>query len=218
MDSRTDASPLKSAAVAAAVLAAATTVAVAVVALVHQSAAPRIEATRHAQQLQKLTALLGGTAFDNDPLADTVSVRDPELLGTDAPLTVHRARLGSAPVAVLINAVAPDGYAGAIRLLVAVDPQGRLLGVRVLEHHETPGLGDLLEERRSDWIRGFDGRALGDPPPERWTVRKEGGDFDQFTGATVTPRAVVLAVRNALVYFSRHRDELLAAPSLPPAP
>jgi hypothetical protein len=80
------------------------------------------------------------------------------------------------------------------------------------------GLGDRIEERRSDWIHGFDGRSLGDPPVERWQVRKDGGDFDQFTGATVTPRAIVRAVRNALVYFSRHRDELFAAPSPPPAP
>lgn len=218
MDSRTSASPLKSAVVAAVVLAATAIVAVALVALVHERAAPQIEASRRAQHLQQLTALLGGAAYDNDPLADTLSVLDPELLGTDEPLTAHRVRLGAKPVAVLLNTVAPDGYAGSIRLLVAIDPQGRLLGVRVLEHHETPGLGDLVEERRSGWIHGFDGRALGDPPTERWTVRKDGGDFDQFTGATVTPRAVVQAVRNALVYFSKHRDALLAAPSPASAP
>lgn len=218
MDSRTSASALKSSAVAAAVLAAAAIVAVAVLALVHERAAPQIEASRRAQHLQQLTALLGGAAYDNDPLADTVGMLDPELLGTDQPLVAHRVRLGATPVAVLLNVVAPDGYSGAMRLLVAIDPQGRLLGVRVLEHHETPGLGDLVEERRSDWIRGFDGRALGDPPIDRWTVRRDGGDFDQFTGATVTPRAVVQAVRNALVYFSRHRDELLAAPAPVPAP
>ena len=218
MDSRASGSPLKSAAVAAAVLAAAAVVAVAGLALVHERAAPQIEASRRAQHLRQLTALLGDAAFDNDPLSDTVSMLDPELLGTDEPLIAHRVRLGATPVAVLLNVVAPDGYAGAIRLLVAIDPQGRLLGVRVLEHHETPGLGDLVEERRSNWIRNFDGRALGDPPVERWTVRKDGGDFDQFTGATVTPRAIVQAVRNALLYFSRHQDELLAAPSRSSAP
>jgi Na+-translocating ferredoxin:NAD+ oxidoreductase subunit G len=86
-----------------------------------------------------------------------------------------------------------------------------VLGMRVLEHRETPGLGDVIEERRSDWIRGFDGRSLGDPPPDRWAVRRDGGDFDQFTGATVTPRAIVSAVRKALIYAERHRDELFAA-------
>lgn len=218
MDTRASASPVRSAVVAAAVLAVATVIAVGVVALVHDRAAPQIEASRRAERLKQLTAVLGDVAYDNDPLSDTVSLRDPELLGTDEPMTAHRVRRGPAPVAVLLNVVAPDGYEGAIHLLVAIDAHGRLLGVRVQEHHETPGLGDRIEERRSDWIHGFDGRSLGDPPAERWLVRKDGGDFDQFTGATVTPRAVVRAVRNALVYFSRHRDELFAAPSPPPAP
>jgi electron transport complex protein RnfG len=218
MGTPADVSPARSAVVAAAVLAVVTAVAVGVVALVHDRAAPQIDASRRAERLKQLTAVLGEVAYDNDPLSDTIGVRDAELLGTDEPLTAHRVRRGAAPVAVLLNVVAPDGYEGAIRLLVAIDAQGRLLGVRVLEHHETPGLGDFIEERRSDWIHGFDGRSLGDPPAERWQVRKDGGDFDQFTGATVTPRAVVRAVRNALVYFSRHRDELFAAPSPPSAP
>jgi electron transport complex protein RnfG len=203
----------------AGLLAVVTAVAVGLVSLVHDLAEPRIEASRHAQRLAQLTAVIGGLHYDNDPLADTVEVRDPELLGTDRPLTVHRVRAGGHPVAVLLNAIAPDGYSGAIRLLVAVDPSGTLLGVRVLEHHETPGLGDGIELRRGNWIRSFDGRSLGDPPPGRWGVRKDGGDFDQLTGATVTPRAVVAAVRNALVYFERHRAELLAAPAAAaPAP
>jgi electron transport complex protein RnfG len=104
-------------------------------------------------------------------------------------------------------------------LLVAVDAGGRLLGVRVLAHRETPGLGDLIEERRSGWIHGFDGRSLGDPPAARWQVRKDGGDFDQFTGATITPRAIVRAVRGALEYVDRHRAELFggsAAATSPP--
>jgi electron transport complex protein RnfG len=90
--------------------------------------------------------------------------------------------------------------------------------VRVLEHHETPGLGDFVEERRTDWIRQFDDRSLDAPPPARWQVRKDGGDFDQYTGATVTSRAVTHAVRDALTYFARHRAELLAAPPPPRAP
>jgi electron transport complex protein RnfG len=124
-------------------------------------------------------------------------------------------RLGGRTLAVLLGAVAPDGYSGAIRLLVAVGTDGRVIGVRVLEHRETPGLGDFIETRRSDWIHGFAGRSLGDPPPAGWQVRKDGGEFDQFTGATVTPRAVVRAVRNALTYFDRHRTELLAQPPAP---
>lgn len=204
---------------AAAVLAVAAVATVGLVSVIHDLAQPRIEASRRAQQLAKLTEVLGGVVYDNDPLVDTVLVRDPDLLGTDEALIVHRVRNDGSTVALLINVVAPDGYSGAIRLLLGIEPQGRVLGVRVVEHRETPGLGDAIEERRSDWIRGFDGRSLGNPPPPRWQVRKDGGDFDAFTGATVTPRAVVRAVRNALDYVEQHREELLAPPaSAPGAP
>jgi Na+-translocating ferredoxin:NAD+ oxidoreductase subunit G len=90
---------------------------------------------------------------------------------------------------------------------------GRISGVRVLAHRETPGLGDKIEVERDDWILDFDGRSLSQPPRERWRVRRDGGAFDQFTGATITARAVVSAVRDALIYFSAHRDELFAAPA-----
>jgi Na+-translocating ferredoxin:NAD+ oxidoreductase subunit G len=198
---------------AAAILAGSAAAAVGMVAVVHDLARPYVEASQRAARTAQLMSVLGGVPYDNDPLGDVVLVRDAELLGTDEPLAVHRARLAGAPVALLFHAVAPDGYAGAIRLLVAVGADGRLLGVRVLEHRETPGLGDVIEERRSPWIHGFDGRSLGDPPPARWAVRSDGGDFDQFTGATVTPRAIVRAVRNVLVYHERHRERLLAAPA-----
>lgn len=191
---------------------------VGVVAIVHDRAGPRIEASRVAAQRQQLTAVLGSMAYDNDPLTDTLLVHDPEYLGTDAAVTVHRVRHDGAPVALLLQAVAPDGYSGALRLLVAIDAQGRLIGVRVLDHRETPGLGDFVEERRSDWIRQFDGRSLDAPPAARWEVRKDGGDFDQYTGATITSRAVTHAVREALTFFARHRAELFAAPSSQAAP
>jgi len=212
MASLAEQSALRRALMAAAVLSITAIAAVGMVALVHDRAEPRIEASRRAQLLAQLTAVLGDVDYDNDPLQDVIEVRDPELLGTDEPLTAHRVRRGGEPVAALLNAVAPDGYAGAIHLLIAIDVQGRVLGVRVLDHRETPGLGDFIEERRSDWIHGFDGRSLDQPPPGRWQVRKDGGDFDQFTGATVTPRAVVRAVSNALTWFARHGDELFAAP------
>jgi len=217
MDSRSADSAVARALRAAAVLAAATVVAVALVSLVHDRAQPSIEASRRARQLAELTAVLGDVAYDNDPLADTVMLHDPELLGSEQPLTAHRVRRAGTTVALLLNVVAPDGYSGPIRLLVAVDAAGRVLGVRVLEHRETPGLGDAIESRRSDWLRGFDGRSLADPRPDRWEVRRDGGDFDQFTGATVTPRAVVRAVRKALVHVERHHDELFgaAAPARP---
>lgn len=196
---------------AALVLAAVATVTVGAVAVVHDLSRPRIEANERAQRVARLAEVLGQTQYDNDLLADAITVRDPDLLGTTDALSVHRARLGGQPVAALIETVAPDGYSGSIRLLVAVDTHGRLLGVRVLSHKETPGLGDGIDRRKSDWIDAFAGRSLGDPAPDGWRVRKDGGEFDQFTGATVTPRAVVRAVHNALVYFDAHRDEIFAA-------
>ena len=210
--------PARRAARAALALAVAAVLAVGLVALVHDRASPQIEASRRAAQLQRLTVILGDIAYDNDPLSDTLPVRDLEFLGTTEPLLAHRVRRNGEPVAVLLPAVAPDGYNGALRLLVAIDAQGRLIGVRVLEHRETPGLGDFVEERRSDWIRQFDGRSLGAPPASRWQVNKDGGAFDQYTGATITSRAVTRAARNALEYFERHRDQLLAAPPAPAAP
>jgi electron transport complex protein RnfG len=202
---------------AALLLAAAATVTVGVVAIVHDVARPRIEANEREQRIARLAEVLGATKYDNDLVDDVVLVRNPELLGTDEPLPVHRARLAGRPVAALITAVAPDGYSASIRLLVAVAADGRLIGVRVISHKETPGLGDGIDRRKSSWIESFAGRAIGDPALERWKVRKDGGDFDQFTGATVTPRAVVGAVRNALLYFDAHRAELLAAPAVAPA-
>jgi len=196
---------------AALVLALVATVTVGTVAVVHDLARPRIEANERSQRVARLAEVLGPVQYDNDLLEDSILVRDPDLLGTEDSLPVHRARLGGRPVAALIETVAPDGYSGSIRLLVAVDTNGRLLGVRVLSHKETPGLGDGIDRRKSDWIDAFVGRSIGDPPSEGWRVRKDGGEFDQFTGATVTPRAVVRAVHNALVYFDAHRDEIFAA-------
>jgi electron transport complex protein RnfG len=184
---------------------------------VHHYAAPRIAANERAARIARLTAVLGDVRFDNDVLADVVMVRDAELLGTERPLPLHRARLGGRPVAALMEVVAPGGYGGAIRLLLAVKPDGSVIGVRVLAHSETPGVGDAIEPRRSAWLERMTGRALGNPALESWAIRKDGGDFDQYTGATVTSRAVVGAVRDALRWYDAHRDEVFATPSQPAA-
>jgi electron transport complex protein RnfG len=199
----------------AALLAVAAVFAFGLVAVVHEATRREIAAAEHRREMARFAEVLQGQRFDNDLLADRIELRDPELLGTDEPVPAYRARLLGQPVAVVLAPVAPDGYAGSIHLLVGIAPDGRLLGVRVVRHRETPGLGDFIETRKSSWIRGFDGRSLGDPPRERWAVRRDGGDFDQYTGATVTPRAVVTAVANALEYFARHRDVLLAPPGAP---
>ena len=154
---------------------------------------------------------------NNDLLKDTLTLPASNRLATDGPVTAWVARQDGEPVGLIMAAVAPDGYSGIITLLVGVDPEGVILGVRVTGHKETPGLGDRIETRKSDWIKGFEGHSLGNPPPREWNVKKNGGAFDQFTGATITPRAVIKAVQRSLTYFQQNqqtiRSELNKTPS-----
>lgn len=122
--------------------------------------------------------------------------------------TCYIAKLNGEPMAAIITAVAPDGYSGDINLLVGILADGTVTGVRVTSHSETPGLGDAIELRRSNWIKGFNGKSLTAPIEPRWTVKKQNGDFDQFTGATITPRAVVREVSNTLKFFEEVKDQL----------
>ena len=177
-----------------------------------QATAERIAANERAFLLKSLEDVLPAGAHDNALAEDMIEVTDAELLGTGEPVAVYRARRGGEAVAVVISPVAPDGYSGPIRLLVGILADGTVSGVRVVAHRETPGLGDKIEVERSPWILGFSGTRLGDPPEAAWAVRRDGGAFDQMTGATVTPRAVVKAVKNALIYFRAHRERLLRAP------
>ncbi|NHA14828.1 electron transport complex subunit RsxG [Thioalkalivibrio sp. XN279] len=183
------------------------------VALTWESTAERIAANERAFLLRTLAEVLPAGEYDNAVHEDAITVRDPDLLGTERPVTVYRARDGETPVAAVLTPTAPAGYSGPIRLLVGIRADGRLSGVRVVAHRETPGLGDKVEVERSDWILGFKGLSLRNPLPEDWAVQRDGGAFDQFTGATITPRAVVSAVRDALIYFRQHRDALFAAPA-----
>ncbi len=178
------------------------------IALTHHFTREPIAAAERAERLRGLNALLPTALYDNDPIADAIEVRDPYHLGSPDPVTVYRAWQAGTPVAVGFTVIAPDGYSGPIRLLVVIRADGTLAGIRVLTHRETPGLGDPIEERKSPWGRQFAGRGLGDPPEERWKVRRDGGDFDQLAGATITPRAVVKAVKLALLYFEEHRAAL----------
>ncbi len=181
---------------------------VAVVSLAWEKTAPLIAENERHVLTATLNEILPAHLHDNDLVDDAITVTNPELLGTAAPVTVYRAYLDGRPVAALFTSVAPDGYSGEIRLLVGILADGRICGVRVLAHRETPGLGDPIEIERSDWITGFDGTSLENPALQRWDVVRHGGAFDQFTGATITPRAVVRAVKNTLIYFREHRDEL----------
>lgn len=176
------------------------------VTLVHGLSAERI--ARQQQQSLRLTlqTLVPAGSYDNDPLADRLSVRDARL-GVEA-VPIYPAWRQGQPVAAVIAPVAADGYSGDIHLLVAVRPDGSLLGVRVLAHRETPGLGDGIDTAKSDWILRFNGLSLANPIARLWKVKRDGGSFDQFAGATVTPRAVVHAVRNTLFYVQNHSAEL----------
>lgn len=180
------------------------------VAYTFENTKARIAANERAALLRNLHVLVPPDTHTNDLFTDVIQVQDPTLLGSRDPVPVYRARRDGEPVALVLTSEAPDGYGGAIKLLVGVTPEGVLTGVRVLSHRETPGLGDAIEAERSDWILDFNGRRLGDPPANQWRVQRDGGVFDQFTGATVTPRAVVNAVRKSLIYFDQHREDLFA--------
>lgn len=183
-----------------------------VLALVAHLTRDRIQQNESAWLQQRLDALVPPNQHDNDLLRDRIAVVSPDILGTHEPATIYRARRGAQPVAVIIRTVAPDGYQGPIELLVAVARDGKLLGIQVIRHRETPGLGDAFEHRDRGWLGHFAGRSLSDPPQQRWTVRQDGGDFDAFTGATITPRAIVKATRRALEYYQANQARIFAAP------
>ncbi|MGR9051903.1 MAG: electron transport complex subunit RsxG [Gammaproteobacteria bacterium] len=149
--------------------------------------------------------------YDNNLLEDTVYIDSKDdKLGADQ-TQVYLGRKGGKVNALSFRIVAPGGYSGPINLIMGLDKDGKVLGVRVIAHAETPGLGDKIEKSKSNWILNFEGRSLQNLTIEQWAVKKDGGIFDQFSGATITPRAVVKAVYQGLKFFERHRAELLAA-------
>ncbi|MCF6281335.1 MAG: electron transport complex subunit RsxG [Candidatus Polarisedimenticolaceae bacterium] len=157
--------------------------------------------------LRSLQALVPADTVNNDMPNDTIIVDDKEKLGTHT-TTIYRGRKDGDPIAAVFTSIAPDGYSGQIKLLVAVRADGTLGGVRVITHKETPGLGDKIEVEKDDWIFAFDNRSLGDPTVDKWAVKKDGGIFDQFTGATITPRAIVNSVKRTLIYASEHKEAI----------
>ncbi len=192
-----------------ALLAAFAVLGTALVAMTFEGTKDTIAAQEREYLLRSLNALVPAASHDNDLYSDTLTVGDTNLFGDD-PVTVYRARKEEQPVAVVLTPTAPDGYSGDIKLLVAITHDGTVLGVRVAAHRETPGLGDGIDIAKSAWITQFDAKSLTNPDSKRWRVKKDGGEFDQFTGATITPRAVVKAVRKSLEYFEQHRDGLFA--------
>ena len=163
--------------------------------------------------LKKLNNIIPAASYDNDLLLDIITLKANPLLGTDEESLAYRARKNNKDVAVVFSSIAPNGYNGPIDLLVGIKADGTLAGVRVVKHRETPGLGDVVSSTHSDWIFGFEGKSLSNPEHKGWKVKRDGGVFDQFTGATITPRAVVKAVHNALLYFDQNQVTLFSTPS-----
>ncbi len=188
-------------------------IAIGALTLVERLTRARIAEARAAAERAALAVVLPPMRYDNDPIADSVWVRAPQWLGRDTPARIWRGRRGDAPSALAMETTAPEGYSGAIELLLGVDASGEVIAARVTRHAETPGLGDPIERERSDWIEGFARRSLANTPPPRWAVRREGGDFDSFSGATITPRAVARGLGRTLVFLQRHGEAIwVAAP------
>lgn len=161
-----------------------------------------IKAAEAADLKASLSQVLPGE-YDNDLLQDTVTLN-----AKDGEVLVYRARRGGKVEAVVYR-VTGHGYAGNILCVMGLSREGKILGVRVIAHKETPGLGDKIEPAKGKWIFDFDGKWLGDPPAEKWAVKKDGGVFDQFAGATITPRGVVNAVKGGLEFFEGNKTQLL---------
>lgn len=152
--------------------------------------------------------------YDNDVVHDVVPLAPTPQLGTSHSSNAYRARLAGQPAVLVLEAIAPDGYSGKIELLIAIQSNGELAGVRVIAHKETPGLGDYIDIAKSAWIKQFDHASLG-LNDTAWNVKKDGGRFDYMSGATITPRAVVKAVHSALRYYEQHGSAIFAQPAIP---
>lgn len=181
----------------------------------YQWTKPAIEASAAEEKMKLVDEVLPRSEYDNKLLADTVALPPTPELGLTEPSTLFRARRDGQPVALVVEAVAPDGYAGKIRLIVALRANGQVAGVRVTQHKETPGLGDYIEVRKDKnkarpWITQFNGMALAQVGDKDWKVKKDGGRIDYYAGATVTPRAVSKAVHKAVHWAEANRDRLFA--------
>lgn len=189
----------------------------AIVGLVNELTSDKIKAQEQLQLLNTLHSIIEPSRYNNNITQDCVSLSSP-LLGNainDKKMqTAYIARQNDQAIAIAMTSTAPDGYNGNIELIVAINMDETVSGVRVLKHQETPGLGDKVELRKSNWINSFTGEKLLSENDNRWAVTKDNGMFDQFTGATITPRAVVKAVRKALLYFKDNKHSLLTRPNI----
>ena len=190
----------------------------AMVVLTNELTRDRIAHQQELEKLRTLQALLPVGSYDNDLVASCKLVSSREYLGSNEPMPLYTATLKGVHTGYALETVAPDGYSGAIRMVVGTDAKGAISAVRVLTHKETPGLGDKIELKKSNWIDSFVGRTLNAENEASWAVKKDGGEFDAFTGATITPRAVVKAVKNLLLLQQEHPELLRDAPSCDATP
>jgi Na+-translocating ferredoxin:NAD+ oxidoreductase subunit G len=182
----------------------------ALLAYVFQITKTPIEKSEAAARMALFRQIVPESLHDNDMLKDTLSIAPNDLLGNRQQSLANRARINNKPAAIILEAIAHDGYSGDIKLLIAIKADGSVSGVRVLSHKETPGLGDYIDITKGNWIKLFNEESLTKTSDEKWKVKKDGGQFDYMAGATITPRAVVKAVHKALQYFEANKQTLFA--------
>lgn len=183
-----------------------------ILALIHAATADKIKENERLALLKQVNTLVTPQRYNNDPLHDQVTLA-ADTMNSAAPVTVYRARRDEQPEAAIYVTTSPNGYSGKIRMVVGINADQSLAGVRVVSHDETPGLGDRIDAAKDDWILEFAGKSLQNPTLEGWAVKKDGGQFDQFTGATITARAVVNAVRSTLLWSQENQSRLYTLPA-----
>lgn len=183
-----------------------------ILSLINSATADKIQQNERIALLNQVNTLVARERYNNDPLQDQLTL-PADTLNSAEPVTVYRARKDGQPVAAIYVTTTPNGYSGKIRMVVGVNADQSLAGVRVVAHKETPGLGDRIEVAKSDWILAFTGKSLQNPQLKGWAVKKDGGQFDQFTGATITARAVVNMVRSTLLWSQDNQAILYGMPA-----
>lgn len=179
-------------------------------AIIHKITEAPILASEAEARLSLFRQIMPDSMHDNDLLKNVIKVAPDPLLGNKEPIEINVAKINNKTSAVILEAIAPDGYSGNIKLLIAIRADGTLSGVRVLAHKETPGLGDYIDITRGNWIKHFDDESLSKTPDAMWYVKKDDGKFDYMAGATITPRAVVKAVFKALQYAKINQAKLFS--------
>ncbi|BCV41063.1 electron transport complex subunit RsxG [Shewanella algae] len=182
----------------------------AVVAVVNDSTRDAILAQQKLELRRTLEQIIPNELHDNPLEESCILLQDKDALGTTQPMPAYIATQDAEPVAIAIETIAPDGYNGEIRLIIGIKTDGTVLGVRTLSHQETPGLGDKIERKKSDWVDRFIGKKLQGSDDKAWYVKKDGGEIDQFTGATITPRAYVKSMRNTLAFFEANKKTIFS--------